>query len=332
MKDTKFPERIKKFKKMEQMSLFQIVTQPSKYSNTIHLYDAIPKYDRWNNSKVAIRQEPLHREFVFDKHEYQVDIIPARIEGKDGIYRDHFPGNREEIVEDALRKLATDGKGFYLDNKAGVVFTLTELQNELKRSGHDLNINQIKEALAICSRTHIELSNADGTSVISSNIFESLGMSTRAEWLKTSGDARCFVRFNILVDRCIREGTFRQYDYVTCMSYKKIMARYLHKRLAHIFTQASVTQTFTIKVTTLIRESGGKFYKSLATNIREIKKALDEMIDKETVHKYQIDNTYNGRKIIDGMITIVTAPKFNYAAKRATAINKLIKKDTVQTP
>src|SRR5439155_7157434 len=41
--------------------------------------------------------------------------------------------------------------GVYLDNQAGVQFTLYELKQELKSRGHDINLPSLVDALRICS-------------------------------------------------------------------------------------------------------------------------------------------------------------------------------------
>jgi hypothetical protein len=41
--------------------------------------------------------------------------------------------------------------GVYLDNQAGVQFTLYELKQELKSRGHDINLPNLVDALRICS-------------------------------------------------------------------------------------------------------------------------------------------------------------------------------------
>lgn len=79
-------------------------------------------------------------------------LKPALIE-KDGENVLIYPDQREELVEDALRKLAVNGNGVDVQGKAGVNFTLYELNKELERVGHTFNLNEIKEALLVCKAT-----------------------------------------------------------------------------------------------------------------------------------------------------------------------------------
>ena len=100
--------------KPEQLTLFQLLTPGEKaYSNTVELYDFIPKYHWGKQERInGTLQHSLKREFECRGIRYKVRIDPARVEGKDGVDRDYFPGQREELVEDALRKLANDLAGF----------------------------------------------------------------------------------------------------------------------------------------------------------------------------------------------------------------------------
>jgi len=58
---------------------------------------------------------------------YKVTIRPARLTGRDGMDKEYYPGPREELVEEALRKLACDRlNGVYLDDQAGVALVQSD--------------------------------------------------------------------------------------------------------------------------------------------------------------------------------------------------------------
>jgi len=79
-----------------------------------------------------------------------VYIRPARIIYKNGDQKEYYPSPREELVEEDLRKIACDRlKGVYLDDGAGVQFTLYELKKELRERGHDINSVDLVESLKI---------------------------------------------------------------------------------------------------------------------------------------------------------------------------------------
>jgi len=96
------------------------------------------------------------------------------------------------------------------------------------------------------------------------------------------------------------------------MSYKRILSRWIHKRLSHNYTQASLKESdsFRILATTIIRDSGMKQYERIRINIAEIKKSLDELIDKKVILSYHTENTIEGRTIVDAMFTLTPSESF----------------------
>lgn len=305
-----------------QLALFQLATQEDgRYSNTIELYDGIPKYF-WGKSERINGQflEPIERDFVYRGREYSVRITPAVIKDSDGVNRYYYPSAREELVEDALRKMACEGKGIFLDDEAGVLFSLYELQRALKESGHTYSIVEIKEALLVCRLSNIEVRNADGTEVVISSLFETVGLKTWEDWKGTGQKTKAFVRFNLLVTRCIKEGTFRQLNYSKSMAFVSVIARQLFKRMSHHFTQASISTKYEILLTTIIRDFGITRYTQLRDNLRQVQKALEEMKAKDAVMSYSIEHIFDVKrrnKLVDAKISIQTSFKFSSEMKLA---------------
>ena len=280
---TRVKKRLHEYKKThpEQLILFQKLLEEPQFSRTIELYDAIPKYV-WGK----VRREngvflySVKRQFRHKGKEYSVIIKPARIVGKDGKEKDFFPGKREELVEDALRKLACERKkGVFLDNEAGVLFSLYELQKELQRTGHTYSLGELRKAISICNSATIELFclDDDSESVVSSPLFEMIGLNTRKDWKTHGKNVQAYVKFNTLVTRSIRTRSFRQLDYEKCMAYKNSLARWLHKRMSHNFVQAGKEFSYSIKLSTIIRDSGVKPYVRLRDNLKKVREAFDEM-------------------------------------------------------
>jgi hypothetical protein len=133
----------------------------------------MPKYYWGKVERIAGRfLESLEREFECRGVKYKIQISPASIVDPDGVERYYYPSKREELVEDALRRLATTEKGLFLDDKAAVTFTLYQLQQELKANGHSYSITQIKDALLICKKTNITVSTEDGKAIFVSNLLK----------------------------------------------------------------------------------------------------------------------------------------------------------------
>ena len=326
------PKKLEEYEQTmpEQLLLFQVLAPADrKFSNTIELYDFIPKYHWGKVERVnGTLLHPMEREFECRGVRYKVMIQPASIKDKDGTYRSYFPGKREELVEDALRKFAVEGKGVFLDDEAGVTFTLYQLQQELKRNGHDYNITQLKDALLICARTNISVSNDSGSSVLVGNLFETLGLQTREDWKGTGTKSKAFVRFNSLVTGSIKARSFRLLNYQKTMAYKSVIARQLHKRMAHHYIQASIAQPYHILLTTMIRDFGLTQYKWLSHNLQKALPALDELKAKDVILDYTVDQSLDHdarNKLVEAKFIIIPHPHFVGEVRHANVRQKRIK-------
>lgn len=325
--------------KPEQLTLFEMLApEERKYSNTVELYDFIPKYFWGKADQLRVNGkflDSLEREFVCRGKKYKVKIKPASIEQSDGKEIYFYPAKREELVEDALRKLVCEGKGKFLDDSAGVFFSLYELQEELKENGHGASITQIKEALMVCAQSVLIVTNEEGSELMVSTIFPTLALQTKEDWEGGEEKVESFVRFNPLVTKSIMEMQFRQFNYQKSMKYKGVFARQLHKRMSHHYIQASIANAYNINLTTIIRDFGLTAYEKISNNIREAEKGLAELMASKVVLSYEAKRTYDLKtknKIADVNFNIIPHPVFvsemmssNAKAKqiKATATEKL---------
>ena len=114
-------------------------------------------------------------------------------------------------------------------------------------------------------------------------------MASRMDWLAAPQEARCYVQFNPLVTACINHLTYRQFDYILYMEYKHRLSRWLYKRIAHNYVQASLINPYTIKMSTILRDSGTYQSERGANNLREVEKALEELCAKRVLMRYERD-------------------------------------------
>jgi hypothetical protein len=283
----------------EQLSLFQtFLPDEDKYSNTIELYDAIPKYypiKKMRDKRVNDTFLPhMDREFEHKGNAYKLTISPGRVIYKDGTAREFYPSFREELVEEALRKIACDRlNGVFLNGQAGVQFTLYELKKELKTRGHDIDIPDLIESLKICNLASLSLKDHTGKALIQSAIFPVLLVASKADWIKNPKQTRCYVQFHPLVTACINHISYRQYDYLTYMAYKHRLARWLHKRLAHNYVQASMMHPYSINLSTILRDSGAYHAPRGNDRWREVETALDELESKKVIMNYTTCHSLN---------------------------------------
>lgn len=320
-----------KQEKPVQMTLFELLLPNEQaYSNTIELYDFIPKYHWGKVERVnGMFLKSLDREFECRGKRYMVNIQPASLKDKNGEEKYYYPSKREELVEDALRKFAVEGQGLFLDDAAGVTFSLHQLQQELASNGHTYSKDQIKDSLLVCAKTNLMVTSEDGTTILVSSLFETLGLQTREDWLSKEGKSKAFVRFNPLVTEGIKARKFRQFNYEKSMSYKNVIARQLHKRMSHHYTQASITQPYSINLTTIIRDFGLTAYDRLSHNLRDVETALGEMKEMGVILNYKVEKTLNAsqrNKMTEAKVTITPHPEFvgevMQANKHQTAVKE----------
>ena len=260
--------------------------QEDGYSNTIELYDAVPKFVPSTRRMGVLREngiylQNLRRQFQHGtgKHKrwYSVEITPARLRDKHGHVMEYYPNQRVELVEEALRKTACDQlSAVYLDGFAGVRFTLYQLRKELKSRGHTINYPDLIDALKIGHSAGMTLTFDDG-SEINAPIFPVLALTKRREWEQHGRNTRCFVQFHPLVTRSIDAITYRQFHYATFMKLKKPLSRWLFKRLSHVYRQASMNDGYRIAHSTIVRDSGCVNASRIRDQISDVCEALDEL-------------------------------------------------------
>jgi hypothetical protein len=306
-----------------QLMLFELDPKDNDYSQTIELYDFIPKFN-WGKSK-RIEGEFLRtikREFECRGKHYHLTLMPARIEdGKDGS-KEYYPSQREELVEDALRKMMTEGQSLMLDGEAGISFTLYQLQKELSENGHTYSYDELKDAIRVLNGTDLILKDEDGTTEAAFSPIESYGFAGEGKETKT------FVRFSPLVTNSIKTGSFRMINYDKAMSLKSVIARQLHKRMSHHYIQASLTNPYDIMLTTIIRDFGLTLQRRIQYNLDEVEIALGIMKEKSIVINFKIEKIFElkpRRKLIDAKIFLQPHPHFIDDIIRANKNAKRIK-------
>lgn len=309
---------------VRQIDLFEIVETPGSdrsLSNTIELYDALPKYN-WAQKRehTSMDEAEFTRVCTVRKVEYRIVVKPAILNkrGKNVLV---YPGNREEVVEDALRKFAVAGQGQMLNNDAGVTFSLSQLKAELQSMGHTYDLNEIKEAIMVCRGATLEVYGDSGQTLISSAFFPVVGLTNRRGYLENS-DARCYVAFNPLVTKSILSLTFRQFDYRLAMTINSPLARYMYKRMSHYWIQASAANPYTPSLVSFLTQSPRGLSEDMYTNTRAMTNALKALIKAKVISEYTEQIVKDGRKIVDVRYHILPHEEFikmvkaaNYRAK-----------------
>lgn len=326
-----------------QLSLFQnflvnTAEERSQHSNTFDLWDSIPRYsvsrqamNKLRNAEGGLRL--FKHEFNYRGKQFRVIIQPAKIEvpSAEGelVEMDFYPSANEELVEDALRKIATDQQQGFFDKddyRSGVTFSLHALREELKHRGHTRSFQEIMLSLRILAKSNLEIVDISGASegIALSNYLPALAGVTRED-LNADPKMRWVAQFHPLVTRSIDQVTYRQFNYHKMMSHDSQLARWLHRQIVLKFTFAAIGRTFEMRFSTIKRDSA-MFTGYAEGSTRLAVKALDEAFAELTTHVIMLLEKEVVRgdrgKILDVIYTLSPSHEFVKAVKAA---NKRVK-------
>lgn len=325
--------------KSKQQTLFQFLlanTDDEKrpLSNTIDLWDCIPKYHIDKRKQNQLRKEGIlptvEKDFKFRNKLYTVKLRPARltIDKKD---KEFFPSEREFLVELALRKLAlTPGSGFWEKNRSGVTFTLNKLREELKSHKHTYSVPELKEALEILSGVRIEVESFDGKILCKTSPINQLVAVSRDDF-KKDPKAQWYVEFSVFVTEAIELGDYRQHNYSLVMKHRKnAIARYLNIRMSQVFKQAEAWKAYTVNLLGIERDSGLLGNKRMKDNASKFERALDVLKDDNVLESWAVKEEIRGGRTKKQLINVFydLYPTRDYASeiKRSNAqVNHIFK-------
>jgi hypothetical protein len=268
----------------------------------------------------------LKLEFHYRTKKFKAIIQPAKIEVPNAtgemVEVDFYPSANEELVEDALRKLAADQQqGFFDKNdyRSGAMFSLHALREELKRRGHARSFQELVLSLRILAKSNIELIDLDdaGGGFASSAYFPALAGVTRKD-LEADPGAKWLVQFHPLVTQSIDQLAYRQYNYHKMMQHPSQLARWIHKQLAMKFTFAAIGKTFEMRFSTIRRDSAllnGYADNSTRLAVVAVDKAFEEL--KPAVLMYLDKKVIRGErnKIVDVVYILTPSLEFVHAMK-----------------
>jgi hypothetical protein len=277
-----------------QIDLFQTFLcntdeERGRLSNTIELWDSVPKYSISRQEMCKRRTaegflEVLEVSFRFRGREFTATIQPARIRDEDGVFRDYYPSAAEELVEDAMRKIAAErSQGFFEEEpfRSGVVFTIYQIREELARHGHGMPHGKIVKSLMILSGSLIEIRGEGPSEGFARANFLTALCAASKQILAENPDAKWSAQFHPLVTHSIHALAYRQYDYQATMAHSTQLARWLRRQLSAKFVFASMTTTFEMLWSTVLRDSNLLNY----TRERDSIAALDEALAELQAHK-----------------------------------------------
>lgn len=336
MKKNKLPTKNPPNREIEsiQFDLFSqfIANDKSKLSNTVEVWESIPKYFFTPKQVEKLRTksghaDPYKQEYLYNGIVCAVKIQPALIEQKDGGYKAFFPSVTEELVEEALTKLFTEQKYGIHDPKnteSWVRFSLSMLHKELKGRGRERNRNQIKHSIEVMSSCIITLYK-EKKEIWKGSILQDLVTIGREEYIEDT-DAQHIARLPLFISHSINSLEYRQFNYDRLMSCNEQLTRWIYKQLIHRFRQANLLNDYHFMYSGLARDSGLLQQATEGRNRQKVKSSLEELIKRGILSRYEDETRMEGRKIIDVKYTVFPTYEFiteqKAANKRAKESNK----------
>ncbi|MBP2230133.1 hypothetical protein J2847_003436 [Azospirillum agricola] len=347
-----------------QLILFEL--EDRSQSHLIALYDLAPRFvfvSRDNDAKDKTARDKgelvtkdsfiksVRREFSFRGRNYRLTVQPARIDrngpprggerapgaAPDLVEVEIFPSEREQVVEQVVRRLAMDRSRLSLTgenrDKVQMRFSLYEIQRELRAVNHTLSIQDIRESLTILARSRIIISTGPapepgkksrGQNILESTAFPVLAIRSRPDLTDEEGGVEeTYLEFNPLVSAAIRDLEFKPVSYAWLMKLKSPVSRWLYNRLSIEYdTAEDDAKPVAISADEIIKNSGMNEWSRLRDTLRVVTAAVDALVDEGILDRADKEYTKVGKRIdaIDYLLT--PSAKFLDQVRRGRRVQK----------
>ncbi|MFC4174141.1 hypothetical protein ACFOYU_19160 [Microvirga sp. GCM10011540] len=310
-------------------------------TNTIDLWDVAPRgvfYTNATDREAGKYLKIVEREFEHCGKSYRLTIKPARLR-RSGQETEEYPGEREQLVEEVVRRLAQESGRLRLDGRdLWMTFSINEICEELARTGHRYSWSEVKEALQILHLSPVEITRVDAdpksetgsiVNIISASAFPQLAFRERGrEFSETS------VQFNALLTSAIKHLEFMQLDYDTIMSLKGPVPRWLYKRLSHnVFYGDHESHVQVLTASQLYQGCGLPPRSRKRDELRKITGAIDALKSAGVILGYELEDVHDGvdrRRKEDIIYTVHLSKNFIEDVTVAKKRHQLIKSDYIQ--
>lgn len=279
-------------------------------SHTIELADNLPLffYGR-HQPDPAIKA--IEREFVHLKNHYKIAIIPALLKdpgaasdpNAKGDWKRRFPGEREELVLEVVKYLASQTP-LVLDGDLGVPFTIAEIQRILASANHSMRHEQIKDALWTLNLCKFIVTDLAGKNVIGESPIKSLAVSERG--FKTVG----VLQLSSFHTKAVKKGEYRGLNFPVAIGYQSILARCLHKHIGHYHLNADEKHPFKCLASEVMCLAAFSLEDKPSKWIKRIDVAVNEIREAGYIKEFSKSPMKEGGKIKDYLYTIQLSRKF----------------------
>ncbi|ODB35880.1 hypothetical protein BB427_16365 [Pseudoalteromonas sp. BMB] len=314
-------EHIETAQQVQQLSLFveskiSNAGLRSPISNTFVGYDLWSRFIRHKREQVPV-SEANNKVIVSRKVSEKIDnvlyegvleISPALIRGKDTDYL-AWPSDREEKVERALIRLGAQGKIVKISGRIGeryaIVFTLRELQTELKSVSQTLSVNEIKESLIILKGAELSMQYQEIDGDIESYSESRMNYISSIHFSGASGKStvKCIAFLNEVMSQQIEGLTYRSYYFDRVQSFKRSLSRWLALRLYQVFKYAAVGKTYHFMLVNMSIKFGSitsekEIPNRLTAIRRDMTTTMKDFIESDIIESYIIENVKDDSGVI----------------------------------
>lgn len=310
-----------------QLSLFE--TTDNRQANYTALFDLAPRYlQRAERKKDSGYLDGVYREFTFNGEKYTLSITPARIrDTATGTERDELPGEREQLVEDVIRKLASDGLSLGEQEEVMTTFSVYQICGELQKHRHTFSKAEVKEALQILHRSVIEITKVvqkgekKQKAIVSASVFPTLIMRD-----ETDPDSKAYVQLNPFLAQAIKSLAFEQVDYEWMMQIKGQMTRWVFKSISLELAGSDELPEFMEVRASDIAKNHGTQWSRWRDMLAQVHKSVTQLVDVKMISDFTARDVMVGKKKEDVIYTLRFSPEFLRDRSLARAKGKFVER------
>jgi hypothetical protein len=294
-----------------QLSLFNLPDK--RQANYTALFDLAPRYiQQTDRSADTLFLDGIVREFSFNGERYRLSLSPARItDPSTGVARDELPGEREQLVEDVVRKLASERMMLGGENRLMCVFTVYAVWAELKRHKHTFSKAEVKEALTILNKCALEITKIGEPGerkprpMVSAAVFPVLVLANEAD-----PSSQTYVQFNPLLEHAIKTLGFEMVNYEWMMRIRGQVTRWVFKNVSLTLANDDAPLDFIeISAAEIAANSGTQWSRS-RNMLAHIGKAIAQLKAVDVVDEVTTREIKDGRTKVDVRYTLKLSSAF----------------------
>lgn len=291
-----------------QLSLFETTDKP--HTNYMALYDLAPRFALKTDRLSGTMLSSIKREFMFNGDLYRVVVTPARITDSAGNERDVLPGEREQLVEDVLRKLAIERISLADQEQVRAFFYIYRIHKELSAHKHTFSKSEIKEALEVLNKSTIEIVRVSTDRRKPQPVLYAAAFPVLAFADQNDMESQAYVQLNPLLAQAIKTLAYEQVNYNWLMQIKGQLPRWIFKSLSLLFSDVSVpNELIEVKASDIANGSGCKA-KRWREVLLEVSKAIQKLQDKGVIESFVATNVMEGRAKKDVVFSIRLSKQF----------------------